>query len=116
MTFGTPEVMAARVRRRAELEVQQLTRDDHTVSVLRHGGTVPVRATETVPADWVEVPARDVVPGDLIRVREGEHICCDCVVVRGNVVVNESSLTGEPMPIQKFPFDLHSADFEEVLR
>ena len=46
-------------------------------------------------ATWVEVPARELVPGDLVQIKEGMHVCSDCVLVRGNAVVNESSLTGQ---------------------
>jgi P-type E1-E2 ATPase len=42
-----------------------------------------------------------LVPGDLID--PVEEIMCDCIVVKGEIYVNEASLTGESMPIGKFP-------------
>mgnify|MGYP002079953087 FL=1 len=42
-----------------------------------------------------------LVPGDLID--PAEEIMCDCIVVKGEIYVNEASLTGESMPIGKFP-------------
>lgn len=42
----------------------------------------------------------DLVPGDVID-PEGE-IPCDCIVMKGDIYVNEASLTGEDIPIAKF--------------
>ena len=50
---------------------------------------------------WSIYKSKDVVPGDVIKLVEGEVACCDAIVTQGNVVMNESMLTGEPMPIQK---------------
>ena len=50
---------------------------------------------------WSTYKSNEVVPGDVIVLQEGEVACCDAIVTQGNVVMNESMLTGEPMPIQK---------------
>ena len=42
-----------------------------------------------------------VVPGDLLRVRPGDRIPVDGVVVEGSSAVDESMLTGEPIPVTK---------------
>ncbi|WP_457632713.1 heavy metal translocating P-type ATPase [Oceanithermus desulfurans] len=49
----------------------------------------------------VELPIEAVVPGDLIRVRPGERIPTDGEVVEGEGYVDESMLTGEPVPVLK---------------
>jgi Cu+-exporting ATPase len=49
----------------------------------------------------VEVDVRDVVPGDVIRVRPGEKIPVDGEVLEGESHVDESMVTGEPEPIRK---------------
>jgi Cu+-exporting ATPase len=49
------------------------------------------------------VPIADVVPGDLLRVRPGERIAVDGVVVEGASTVDESMLTGESLPVEKGP-------------
>ena len=50
----------------------------------------------------VRVPHREVVPGDLILIREGDRIAADGVMISGNnVAVDESLLTGESMPVRK---------------
>jgi Cu+-exporting ATPase len=48
-----------------------------------------------------EVPVEQVQVGDLVQVRPGERIPVDGVVRSGRSAVNESMLTGEPMPVVK---------------
>ena len=48
-----------------------------------------------------KVPARGLQPGDLVLVRPGERIPVDGEVVWGESSVDESMLTGEPMPVDK---------------
>ncbi|DAZ96102.1 TPA: hypothetical protein N0F65_000650 [Lagenidium giganteum] len=52
---------------------------------------------------WVTIKSSDVVPGDLVRVAENWELPCDMVIVKGSTVCDESMLTGESMPVQKFP-------------
>ena len=49
----------------------------------------------------IDIPIEDVLLNDLIRVRPGERISVDGVVVEGQTSIDESMLTGEPMPIEK---------------
>ena len=48
-----------------------------------------------------EIPIELVKPGDLVRVRSGENIPVDGVVVEGVSTVDQSFVTGEPIPILK---------------
>ena len=48
-----------------------------------------------------DVPLDQVGVGDVLRVRPGEKIPVDGVVVEGSSSVDESMLTGEPMPVEK---------------
>lgn len=49
------------------------------------------------------IPVDQVVVGDKIRVRAGEKIPVDGVVFEGSTTIDESMLTGEPIPVEKHP-------------
>ena len=49
----------------------------------------------------VDVPIEDVVVGDTVRIRPGEKIPVDGVVLSGTTTVDESMLTGESLPVEK---------------
>ncbi|MFZ1539197.1 MAG: heavy metal translocating P-type ATPase, partial [Chromatiaceae bacterium] len=53
----------------------------------------------------VEIPADAVVPGDLIAVRPGERIPVDGALTEGGSHVDESMISGEPLPVHKGPGD-----------
>jgi Cu+-exporting ATPase len=52
-----------------------------------------------------EIPAETVTPGDILAVRPGEKIPVDGVVTEGRSNVDESMITGEPVPVAKGPGD-----------
>ena len=49
----------------------------------------------------VDIPVSDIVLDDVILFTLGKQICADCIVMEGEVEVNESLLTGESNPIKK---------------
>jgi Cu+-exporting ATPase len=53
----------------------------------------------------IDVPLEEVRVGDLVRVRPGERLPVDGRVVEGQSEVDESMLTGEPVPVEKGPGD-----------
>lgn len=59
--------------------------------------------TATTLKDGVEttIKAIDLKPGDVVRVRPGERIAADGKVVFGSASLDESMLTGEPLPVEK---------------
>src|SRR5262249_9053888 len=48
-----------------------------------------------------DVPVESVSVGDLVRVRPGEKVPVDGEIVEGHSTVDESMLTGEPVPVEK---------------
>jgi len=52
-----------------------------------------------------DVPVAELLPGDAVLVRPGERMPADGEVLQGQSQVNESMLTGEPMPVPKQPGD-----------
>jgi Cu+-exporting ATPase len=48
-----------------------------------------------------DVPLEDVAAGDRLRIRPGEKVPVDGVVLEGRSAVDESMLTGEPIPVEK---------------
>ncbi|MFL7793824.1 MAG: heavy metal translocating P-type ATPase, partial [Anaerolineae bacterium] len=53
----------------------------------------------------IDVPVEQVRVGDIVVVRPGERVPVDGVVVEGRSAVDESMLTGEPLPMDKSPGD-----------
>jgi Cu+-exporting ATPase len=52
-----------------------------------------------------DVPVASVAPGDMLRVRPGEKLPVDGLVIEGSSAVDESMLTGEAIPVTKSPGD-----------
>jgi heavy metal translocating P-type ATPase len=74
---------------RASRAVRQLEEDaPHIAHRIGNG----LRGGEDIPVDDIEV-------GDILLVRPGEMLPCDCVVLTGESHVDVSRLTGEPIPV-----------------
>ncbi|GAA2052061.1 cation-transporting P-type ATPase [Catenulispora yoronensis] len=60
-------------------------------------------ATALVVRDGVrgEVKARDLVPGDVLIVAEGDRVSADARIIDGDVLLDLSSLTGESLPVSR---------------
>jgi P-type Ca2+ transporter type 2C len=59
----------------------------------------------------IEIPARQVVPGDLIFLRAGDKVPADARVIESiNLQVDEAALTGESLPVEKVTLPLPGAD------
>ncbi len=68
-------------------------------------GLAPKTARRIKDGVEEDVPLEHVQVGDLLRVRPGEKIPVDSVVVEGSTSVDESMVTGESIPVQKGPGD-----------
>jgi Cd2+/Zn2+-exporting ATPase len=56
---------------------------------------------ETQPGEWEQLPVADVEVGRLVRVEPGERVPLDGVVRSGSSAINQASLTGESLPVEK---------------
>ncbi|HEY1145964.1 MAG TPA: heavy metal translocating P-type ATPase [Allosphingosinicella sp.] len=81
--------VSLRVRTRASQAVRKLL------------ALVPATARVVRDGREEEIPIEQVRPGELVRVRPGESIPVDGVVMEGRSGVNESLVTGESMPAEK---------------
>src|SRR5690606_22941667 len=61
----------------------------------------PPKARKVVPGGDQKIPLEDVKVGDLLRVVPGDKVPVDGVVVEGRSNVEESMITGEPLPVEK---------------
>lgn len=64
-------------------------------------GLQPKTVIAIVEGEEVELPISAVAPGDILLVRPGEKIPVDGVVYNGYSFVDESMITGEPVPVEK---------------
>jgi Cu2+-exporting ATPase len=57
--------------------------------------------TEATLADGTVIPVDQIKKGDILRVKPGEKIPVDGIITEGQAVVDESMITGEPVPVDK---------------
>jgi H+-transporting ATPase len=62
-----------------------------------------LRVTARVLRDgaWQAIPARDLVRGDIVRVRSGDFVPADLQIIGGNLQIDQSALTGESQEFGK---------------
>jgi len=60
-------------------------------------------------AGWRAVPARELVPGDIVRVRPGDIVPADVKLLTGALSIDQSALTGESKDADKAPGDVLSS-------
>ncbi|HZS86901.1 MAG TPA: heavy metal translocating P-type ATPase [Chloroflexota bacterium] len=68
-------------------------------------GLAPKTARVVRGDQEIDIPLQDVVAGDLLRVRPGDRVPVDGVVIAGRSAVDEAMLTGESLPVEKAPGD-----------
>jgi len=86
-------------------QVLELRARSQTSSAIKALLNLAPPTARTIRPDGAEedVPLEAVQVGDVLRVRPGERIPVDGVVVEGTSAVDESMVTGEPIPIEKTP-------------
>ena len=68
-------------------------------------GLAPKTARRLEAGGEADVPLDEICPGDRLRVRPGESVPVDGVVTEGSAALDESMITGEPLPVEKGPGD-----------
>ena len=72
-----------------------------TAAIRKLMGLSPKTARVERDGELQDIPIEEVVVGDVILVRPGEKIPVDGIVIKGASSVDESMLTGEPIPVEK---------------
>lgn len=70
-------------------------------AIRKLAGLQPKTALVVSADEAVEIPVVDIGAGDLIRARPGERIAVDGEVISGQSYVDESMISGEPLPVAK---------------
>src|ERR1700733_1016888 len=88
------QVLELRARSRTSSAIQSLLRMAPTTARVLRGATTASAREEDIPIEQVAV-------GDTLRVRPGERVPVDGVVIEGSSAVDESMVTGEPIAAEK---------------
>src|SRR5580704_15440775 len=86
-------------------QVLELRARGRTSAAIRSLLRLAPKSARLVRADGTEldVPLGHIQVGDMLRVRPGEKVPVDGVVTEGESSVDESLMTGEPIPVEKSP-------------
>src|SRR5487761_2228535 len=91
----------------AVLSFMQEQRAAGVVETLRKRLQVSARVRRD--SSWQVIPARELVPGDIVRVRPGDIIPADVKLLTGALSVDQSALTGESKDADKKPGEVLSS-------
>jgi P-type E1-E2 ATPase len=80
------------------VKIKKIAEKEYRVKVMRDGRVV-------------EISNLDIVPGDILEINK--DIPCDCVLIKGDVLVNEANFTGENLPILKVKLE-HVSQMEHT--
>lgn len=81
------------------IEVYSLDRARSAIRQLME--MTPETAMIKTDAGWKETPAAEVAIGAIVKVKPGERLPLDGVIVSGQSTVNQAPITGESMPVEK---------------
>lgn len=75
-----------------------------TVAALQQQLQVVVRVIRN--GNWMQIPSRELLPGDVVRLRMGDFLTADMELKEGELKVDKSALTGETALIENKPGDM----------
>ncbi len=99
MYFDTATLIIAFINLGSALEMR--ARGKTSQAIKRLIGLQPKTATVIRNGEEVSIPIESLLIDDIVRVRPGEKIPVDGELTQGSSHVDESMLTGEPVPVQK---------------
>ena len=97
--FDTAVVVTVLVLLGQVLELRARSRTSAAIKALL--GLAPKTARRVSGDREEDVPIADVQVGDTLRIRPGEKVPVDGVVIDGRSAIDESMVTGEPVPVEK---------------
>ena len=77
----------------------QETRADAALAILKR--RLLLRSRVKRDGGWIDLPAADLVPGDVVQVSLGDVVPADVVLISGALLVDQSMLTGESIPVEQ---------------
>ena len=83
--------------------LEERARQSTTTAIKKLMGLQPRTVTVLRPSGEQTIPVEEARPGDTIVIKPGERIAVDGTVTEGSSFVDESMLSGEPVPVHKHP-------------
>jgi Cu+-exporting ATPase len=102
--FEAAAIIIALINFGSALEMR--ARGKTSQAIQRLIGLTPKTARVVRNGEEVDMPIEDIGLSETLRVRPGEQIAVDGVIMEGHSTVDESMLTGEPMPVSKGKGDI----------
>src|SRR5437762_1028655 len=65
----------------------------------------PTKARRITAQGEEEIAAKDLAIGDVIRIRPGDNVAADGIIIKGQGSFNQATITGESLPVDKKPGD-----------
>jgi H+-transporting ATPase len=99
--YGEAAIIAALLVFNAALGLFQEGRARATLEALK--SRLALSASVRRDGAWATVPAADLVPGDVVKLSLGGVVAADVRISEGNVLLDQSMLTGESVPVEAGP-------------
>lgn len=96
--FVEASIIAGLLVFNAALGLVQESRAQATLTALK--SRLALNASVQRGGAWSNVPAADLVPGDVVKLSLGGVVAADMKLVSGNVLLDHSMLTGESVPVE----------------
>ena len=95
---GEAAIVGALLAFNAAISFVEEGRANKALALLR--GRLTTRARVLRDGRWQSVPAANLVPGDSVHLRMGDLSPADIRIVNGNILLDQSALTGESIPVE----------------